>query len=176
MSDLFMIRLAVFSTDALKLYRLELRRVWDDRLPLLPVCMLNPSWGDDEKEDMTLLALIHFARMWGYGGLLIVNLYGYRASQPREMFKMGAAAIGADNDNHTAAAVAYAKANGGKMLVAWGNDGGERALTLARYIQAHGVQMICLGTTKSGAPKHPLARGLHRIPRDQLPIEWKEPA
>jgi hypothetical protein len=62
------------------------------------------------------------------------------------------------------------------MLVAWGNDGNERARWFARYIGAKGVQMVCLGTTQSGAPKHPMARGLHRIPRDQMPIEWKEPA
>lgn len=176
MSDLFMRRTAVFSDDPLKLYRLELRRVWDDRLPLLPVCMLNPSWADDEKEDMTLLTLIHFARLWGYGGLLIVNLYAYRASQPNEMFKMGEAAVGKDNERYLASAVLYARENGGKILVAWGNDGQERARWFTRCVEMHGVQMVCLGTTQNGSPKHPAARGVHRIPRDQMPIDWKEPA
>jgi hypothetical protein len=174
MSDLFMRRSAVISIC--KLFRYELRRVWNDGLPLLVVCMLNPSWADDEKEDMTLLALIHFATFWGYGGLLIVNQYAYRTASPKEMFKMGAAALGAENDAYFAAAVAYAKANGGKMLVAWGNDGEERTSSLARDIVAEGVTMICLGTTQSGAPKHPMARGKHRIPRDQMPIKWKEVA
>ena len=27
-------------------------------------------------------------------------------------------------------------------------------------------------TTLSGAPKHPLARGQHRIPDDQEPMQW----
>ena len=176
MSNLFMRRQAILSSDPLRLYRYELRRVWNDGLPLLVVCMLNPSWADDEKEDMTLLALTHFATLWGYGGLLIVNLYAYRTASPKEMFKMGGAAVGAENEKHTGAAVAYAKANGGKMLVAWGNDGNERARWFARYIEAQGVQMVCLGTTQSGAPKHPMARGQHRIPRNQMPIDWKEPA
>ena len=35
-----------------------------------------------------------------------------------------------------------------------------------------GLVLSCLGTTLSGAPKHPLARGQHRIPDDQEPMQW----
>ncbi|WP_408586462.1 hypothetical protein [Novosphingobium sp.] len=31
----------------------------------------------------------------------------------------------------------------------------------------------CWGKTKAGAPKHPMARGAHRIPADQKPILWR---
>lgn len=31
----------------------------------------------------------------------------------------------------------------------------------------------CWGMTSSGAPKHPMARGKHRIPADQKEILWK---
>jgi hypothetical protein len=34
-------------------------------------------------------------------------------------------------------------------------------------------QIWCWGTTTSGAPKHPLARGKHRIPVDQPAILWR---
>ena len=35
------------------------------------------------------------------------------------------------------------------------------------------IPIYCLGTTKSGAPKHPMARGKHRVPDDQRPVLWK---
>jgi hypothetical protein len=161
-----------------KLFRYELRRIWDDRLPLLVVCMLNPSVADDEVEDPTLRELIFFARRWGYGGLLIVNLYAFRSSSPKEMFARGLNAFGPDNDNYIKAAIEYAAANGGKMLAAWGNDGnaGGYYIYVAHLAREQKVKLICLGTTNSGQPKHPMARGKHRIPRDQMPIEWKEPA
>ena len=176
MSDLFMRRSAVISIC--QLFRYELRRVWNDDLPLLVVCMLNPSTADDEKEDMTLLALIHFATLWGYGGLLVVNLYGYRSSKPTEMFAQGQKAFGPDNDNYIKAVIEYAAANGGRMLAAWGNDGhvGGYYNYVAQLAREERVALVCLGTTNSGQPKHPMARGKHRIPRDQMPIVWRESA
>ncbi|MDB5582814.1 MAG: hypothetical protein JWR80_7990 [Bradyrhizobium sp.] len=163
-------RSAVIAGD----HRLELRRIWDVARPLLVVCMLNPSRADGEVEDPTLLTLIHFARLWGYGGLLIVNLYSYRASKPAEMFAMGAAAIGEESLLYVIRAVLYARDNGGRLLVAWGNEGQERAPVFIEHTR--GVELVCLGTTQSGAPKHPMARGKHRIPRDQQPIVWRAAA
>lgn len=154
-------------------YRVELRRIWDDTLPLLVVCMLNPSRADAEVDDPTVLTLIHFGKLWGYGGLLIVNLYAFRASHPKEMFAAGAAAVGPENEKYLAKAVLYARENGGKLLVAWGNDGNDRAIWFSGWARAQGVELICLGITQSGAPKHPMARGIHRIPRDQRPILWE---
>ncbi len=68
-------------------WRYELRRIWDDNLPLLVICMLNPSRADATINDPTVLNLIHFARLWGYGGILIVNLFAFRSSSPDEMMR-----------------------------------------------------------------------------------------
>lgn len=173
MSDLFMKRSAIIS-ECLA-YRYELTRVWDDTLPMLPICMLNPSWADGDQEDMTLLVLIHFAKLWGYGGLLIVNFYAFRSPSPKEMFAQGRKAFGPDNDNYIKAAIKYAAANGGKLLAAWGNDGnvGGYHTYFELLARESRVDLICLGTTQSGQPKHPMARGKHRIPRDQQPIIWR---
>lgn len=155
-------------------FRYELRRVWDGRKPLLVVCMLNPSTADHQKDDPTILALIHFARLWGYGGLLVVNLCAFRASSPTVMMA-AADCIGTENEDHIERALAYAQANGRQALAAWGNDG--QFMTLEPHVRNRasvlGVDLICLGTTNSGAPKHPMARGRHRIPRDQKPLLWR---
>jgi hypothetical protein len=155
-----------------KLHRVELRRVWNDTLPMLVVCMLNPSDADHEREDPTLHVLIYFAKFWGFGGLLIVNLYSYRTSKPAEMFAMGGAAIHVENERYVNSAVVYARDHGGQLLAAWGNDGQDRAMFFTSWARQY-VDLICLGTTQSGAPKHPMARGLHRIPRNQQPVLWQ---
>ncbi len=156
-------------------YRDELRRVWDDARPLLVVCMLNPSTADHRRNDPTILALIHFARFWGYGGLLVVNLYSIRTSSPAEMMAHPAP-IGPENGAAIEAALAYARVNGARVLAAWGNHGawdGRDEWFCSRATRAHGVGLICLGTTRSWMPKHPMARGKHSIPRDQQPITWR---
>lgn len=156
-------------------WRDELRRVWDDSLPLLVVCMLNPSKADHEIDDPTILTLIHFAKLWGYGGLLVVNLFSYRSSSPSEMMAC-ADAIGPENSRHLNSAMAYARDHGGKLLCAWGNGGvhegrDEWFCSVARHY--YSLDLIVLGTTQSWMPKHPMARGKHRIPRDQMPILWR---
>jgi hypothetical protein len=165
-------------------YRPELRRIWDESLPLLVVCMLNPSRADASINDPTVLTLIHFAKLWGYGGLLIVNLYDFRASKPTEMFA-AEAPVSKDNYRYIEQAIQYASDNGRKLLAAWGNGPDEmerrnpamlsQADWFASRCQGR-VELVCLGKTNSGAPKHPMARGLHRIPRDQQPITWRASA
>ncbi|WP_281410851.1 hypothetical protein [Rhizobium binae] len=35
------------------------------------------------------------------------------------------------------------------------------------------VDLVCFGLTKYKFPKHPMARGQHRIPRDQQPMMFQ---
>lgn len=172
-SDLFGMKMMAGFSGPADCYRDHLIRCWDDKVQLLVVCMLNPSTADHQTNDPTILTLIHFAKLWGHGGLLVVNLCAFRSSSPA-MMRAAADPVGPENDKALLNAMMYARASG-RILVAWGNDGDflgrddwfcERALSL-------GLSLICLGTTRSGAPKHPMARGLHRIPRDQQPLTWR---
>lgn len=158
-----------------KTYRIELRRIWDDAKPVLIVCMLNPSRADDKKNDPTVLALIHFASLWGYGGILIINLFSYRSSSPTEMMAAGSSAFGPDNALAIERAFATARHTGVPILAAWGNGGHheDRAEWFCSRARLHMVDLVCLGLTKEGNPKYPMARGAHRIPRDQQPIMWR---
>jgi hypothetical protein len=165
----------MMSAVIVDVWRYELKRIWDDSLPLLVVCMLNPSTADHEENDPTILTLIHFAKLWGYGGIWVVNLCAFRASSPAVMMREGAMAIGPANHAYLSDAVIYARRHGKSILAAWGNNGGhlgldENFISLCKFAK---VDLICIGTTNSGQPKHPMARGKHRIPRDQQPIVWK---
>ena len=173
MTDLLMRRSAIISPCTR--YRYWLEREWDRRKPVLSVCMLNPSSADDKREDPTLLALIHFATLWGYGGLAIVNLYAWRSPTPALM-KTKPERMGPNNALHRREAMLMGAIHSGSMLVAWGNDGnweGEAEQFAAWATEQIGVDLVCLGTTLSGAPKHPMARGKYRIPRDQQPVMWR---
>lgn len=173
--DLFMRRSAEITPCGL--YRVWLERSWDRGKPPLVVCMLNPSTADGQTEDPTLVALIHFATLWGYGGLIIVNLYGWRSPSPAAMMREPARSTDLNRRRgREAMLAAMVYGDGGRMLVAWGNDGnfeGEADRFAEFAADQVGVELVCLGTTLSGAPKHPMARGKHRISRDQQPIVWR---
>ncbi len=64
--------------------------------------MLNPSTADHVHDDPTIRRCMGFARAWGYGGIAVVNLYAWRATDPgfdypwinfQTMFDMLASAI-----------------------------------------------------------------------------------
>ncbi|MBY2911407.1 DUF1643 domain-containing protein [Rhizobium leguminosarum] len=156
------------------LYRDELRRVWDTTKPFLVVSMLNPSDADAERNDPTVLVLIWFAKLWGYGGLIIVNLHAWRSSSPKEMMR-AKDSIGPRCNEFIDGAFIIARYQNTPVLAAWGNGGdylGRDQWFKARARQQL-VDLVCLGLTKDGFPKHPMARGVHRIPRDQQPIMFQ---
>lgn len=148
----------LFSLDALesgaifspcRTWRYKLWRVWDDGRPPLNVIGLNPSTADETANDPTIRRCIGFARDWGYGGLLMTNIFAFRATDPRVM-KAHPEPIGQDNDLHLKKAAAVA----GLVLAAWGNHGAflERGEAVRKMIP--GLQ--CFRVTKSGHPEHPL--------------------
>jgi hypothetical protein len=59
-------------------YRYWLTRTWDLSRPTIAVIGLNPSKADLQRDDNTVRKCQEFARNWGYGRLLMLNLYAYR--------------------------------------------------------------------------------------------------
>src|SRR5207245_10014631 len=72
---------ASFSRD--RRYRYRLWRRWDAARPVVAFVMLNPSTADAARDDPTIRRWSGFARAWGYGRLEVVNLFAYRATDPR---------------------------------------------------------------------------------------------
>jgi hypothetical protein len=151
-----------------RLYRFALWRRWDSGLPLLAVVMLNPSTADAREDDATIRRLISFAKRAGYGGFIVVNIYAYRATEPRALLDVGlASAVGPENDEWILAACA-----GRDVLVAWGAFPGERGELVHGLIKRVALRVLCLGVTQAGHPRHPV-----RLSNDAALEPWPpEPA
>ncbi len=95
---------AVLSPDGV--YRYQLVREWDRARPRVAFLMLNPSTADATQNDPTIRKCIAFARSWGCGSLEVVNLFAFRATDPRELGRCGARVdpVGAENDGYILAA------------------------------------------------------------------------
>jgi hypothetical protein len=142
---------AVFSPD--RVYRYLLTRTWDTRAPLVTWAMLNPSTADCLADDPTIRRCKAFARAWGRGGIQVVNLFGYRATQPAAL-RTASDPVGPLNDLF----IREACQPPGVVVAAWGAHGDfrGRAAEVTRTLAAAGIRMHCLGTTKGGHPRHPL--------------------
>lgn len=164
---------AWLSDEEVPLYRMALWRIWDRNKPLLLVGMLNPSTADHRKNDPTILRVIFFAKAHVYGGVIVVNAYAFRSSQPAEMF---AAADPHGPLNRDAIAQACALCDA--VWLAFGAQAGEGGYRLWQQVIAHHSKVYCLGTSQDGSPKHPLARGKHRIPDDARfqPFQYRSAA
>ena len=66
-------------------YRYELHRAWDLDKPKVLFIMLNPSTADAIHDDATTIRCINYAKRWGFGSMMIGNIYPYRTKSPREL-------------------------------------------------------------------------------------------
>ena len=131
-------------------YRYRLARRWGAG-PCIAFVMLNPSAADAAKDDPTVRRCLGFARRWGFGALEVVNLFAYRAADPRELARERNP-VGPENDRSVARALRRARL----IVLAWG------ASRLARRRAGAVIALVgdrpayCLGRTKTGMPRHPL--------------------
>ena len=68
-------------------YRYELHREWDKDKKKVLFIMLNPSTACGVSDDLTTIRCMNFAKKWGYGGIMIGNIYPFRAKRPRDLRK-----------------------------------------------------------------------------------------
>lgn len=139
-------------------YRYELRRVWDAAGTLVLFVCLNPSVADGELDDHTSRVCIQYARRWGYGGLLIGNLFAYRSTNPAALYQV-ADPVGPENDEW----LRKTQEEAALTVCAWGARGAyqNRDETVLAFLQSP----HCLVKLKNGRPGHPLYK-----PTDLQPI------
>jgi hypothetical protein len=114
--------------------------------------MLNPSTADAVADDPTIRRCRSFAATWGRSGILVLNLYALRSTHPAGLWRHPDP-VGPDNDAWLTTVAAFA----GDVVCAWGaNAKPDRVRQVVELLSAAGARMLCLGTTKPGAPRHPL--------------------
>lgn len=139
-----------------RLYRYVLTREWEGTGGNLVVIGLNPSTADETTDDPTIRRCIGFAKREGMGGLVMVNLFAFRATDPGYM-KLAEHPVAHHGGTQNDAAICAALVNG-KAVAAWGVHGGFRGRDreVRNLIAGCGRKLYNLGLTKGGYPKHPL--------------------
>lgn len=148
-ADLFKSSSAILSKCGTYRYRLDRR--WGDG-PTCGFIMLNPSTADADLDDPTVRRCIGFARREGCGALMVGNLFAVRATDPEAM---------ADADDPYGPENRHFLQNmaervDGPLIAAWGAHWMASDIGSHWVAETFGSRLMCLGKTKSGAPRHPL--------------------
>lgn len=166
---------ALLSDD--RTYRYRLDRVWNKSSHRRMVVIgLNPSTADETVDDPTIRRCVQFAKREDCGGLIMVNLFAFRATDPRACAQHYATEEAkADlyfherNDVTICSACGVMERGGGPVVAAWGahDMAVSRGDYVRRMLRTRGIDMFALGVTKAGHPKHPLY-----LRSDTLLVEW----
>ncbi len=142
---------AVFSRC--RRWRYLLWRRWDAARPAANFLMLNPSTADEFRLDPSCTRARRYAERWGYGALIVTNLFGWRATDPGEM-KAACEPVGRAND----AAILRAAREAAIVVCAWGNHGAhrERSARVLALLRDAGIETHALRMNRAGEPAHPL--------------------
>lgn len=145
-------------------YRYVLTRTWDSAAEPVVFVMLNPSTADATVDDRTVRRCIWFAKREGFGGIIVVNLYAYRATNPRVMFA-AEDPVGPAND-----AIIAEHTRGRTVIAAWSYHAEPARTEQVLELLSEAAAVFVLGLTKHGHPRHPL------YVRGEAPLApWPQP-
>ncbi len=148
-------------------------------LPIMWV-MLNPSTADALEDDATIKTICIFSDLWGFGRIMVGNLYAYRTKHPKILvnaWRNGEHVVGPENDAVLARMATEVRDAGGKIMAAWGaGPKTPQAFRVQHGLRARDVRnlvgrpMYCLKTNGDGSPVHPLYQ-----PHNLTPQPWETP-
>lgn len=149
--DLLVTATATFNTA--RTHRYLLTRVWNPEVPPAVFVMLNPSTADAFRRDPTVTRCLGFARREHAGGLVVLNLFGLRSTDPSALAGHPDP-IGCSNNQLILESVQHTKI----VIVAWGVHGTlrDRDSEVTSLLVQHDIELMCLGRNQGGSPKHPL--------------------
>lgn len=152
---------AIFSED--RKYRYTLYREWRSDLPILMIIGLNPSTADETNNDPTIRRCLDFAKTWGFGRMIMTNLFAIRGTDPK-ILKEVADPIGNENDMY----LDYSAKKAQLIVGAWGTLG--TFMNRSSAVKALIPEIKCLGVTQNNQPKHPLY-----LKKETTWMDWKIP-
>lgn len=133
-------------------------------------CGLNPSTADAVVNDPTVTRCIRFAQKWKYTGMIMLNAYAFRATDP-DVMVAAPEPVGRHNDD----AIAACTNSGHLFVVAWGGSLSPKQRRqvgwderIAKILTLTKLTPHCLGVTKDGSPRHPLY-----MRSDSKPRVWR---
>lgn len=144
--------------------------------------MLNPSVAGAHKPDPTWTTCCKFGQRWGADVVEAVNLDSLISTDPKALWAHPIGQRGDDEINNqiildvcgaklTAAERFYVR-----VVAAWGRPGARdnRAGEVCAMLAAHDIALYRFDVpcSDNGQPRHPLARGTHRIPDDTKAVPW----
>jgi len=134
-------------------YRYALTRIWKPEGRRVLFVMLNPSTATEVQNDPTVERCERRARTLGFGGFRVCNIFAWRATDPRNM-RAQDDPVGPDND----AAILKGCNWADTVICAWGTHGAHRnrGAKVEHLLRATGRELLHLGLSKAGHPKHPL--------------------
>ncbi|MFN7224281.1 MAG: DUF1643 domain-containing protein [Paracoccaceae bacterium] len=144
-------------------YRYLLTRVWSGNGPRALFVMLNPSTATETQNDPTVERCERRARALGFGAFRVVNIFAFRATDPRVM-RAEPDPVGPGNDAAILSSVIGWQPD--RVVCAWGAHGAHlaRGVSVERLLRGTGYPLWHLGLTAAGQPKHPLYIGYDRQP------------
>jgi len=128
--------------------------------------MLNPSTADEHKLDPTCSRAREYAERWGFGGLIVTNVFGWRATDPKVMRSIEDP-VGLGND----AAIIRAAKEADLVVCAWGNHGSHQERSKRIRELLIGRTLHTLRVNANGEPAHPLY-----LPGTLKPVFWEGPS
>ena len=143
----FIYKNATFSSC--RKYRYSLSRIWDKKKKYVLFIGLNPSTADEEVDDPTIRRCANYAKDWGYGGFMMVNLFAYRTTLPPNLKKVKYT-VGSENDKY----IVILSKKADITVAAWGNNG--NLYSRDKQVLSLLPNLMCLKVNKSGQPAHPL--------------------
>jgi hypothetical protein len=153
---------AVFSEC--RRWRYLLWRRWDASKPAANFLMLNPSTADEHKLDPTCARARDYAERWGYGALIVTNVFALRSTDPGKL-KTTEDPVGPGND----AAIVRAAKEAAVVVCAWGNHGLllRRSSEVRAILRKNRISLHTLRLNANGEPAHPLY-----LPASLKPENW----
>ena len=115
--------------------------------------MLNPSTADEFQLDPSCTRARNYAERWGYGALIVTNVFGWRSTDPAQL-RLVKDPVGRGNN----AAIVKAAQEAELVVCAWGNHALhlERAHRVVQMLREHEIALHFLRMNDCGQPAHPL--------------------